>query len=249
MKVTVITVTYNSASTIIDALQSVARQTHPDIEHIVIDGGSTDGTQALIAAHGKRLAHIVSEPDDGIYDAMNKGLRLARGDLIGFLNSDDTLATDDAIEGIVCTATGERSDAVFGDLMYVDPTRQQPVVRYWRAGNFSATKLRTGWMPPHPTLYVRRELVDRIGYFDSRLRIAADYDFMLRLLSLPGLKVSYLSRVLVKMRTGGASNRSLGAMINKSREDFSALRKHRVGGILTLLLKNFRKVPQFFIHH
>jgi glycosyltransferase len=245
LKVTVITVTYNSATTIVEALESVARQSHPDIEHIVVDGGSTDGTQALIAAHGARLARVVSEADDGIYDAMNKGLRLARGELVGFLNSDDTLAGDDVIAAIVRVATLERPDAVFGDLVYVDPSRKQPVVRYWRAGGFSMAKLRLGWMPPHPTLYVRREVIERIGLFDARLRIAADYEFMLRLLSHAGLKVAYLPRVLVRMRVGGASNHSVAAMLHKSREDLAALRKHRVGGLIALMLKNLRKLPQF----
>ncbi|MBL8350013.1 MAG: glycosyltransferase [Burkholderiaceae bacterium] len=246
MKITVITVTYNGGRTLVEALDSVARQTHPDIEHIVIDGGSTDGSLALIKRHGAHIAHMVSEPDKGIYDAMNKGLRMASGELVGFLNSDDTFATDDAIEQVARAASHGRPDAVFGDLVYVDPSRSQSTVRYWRAGNFSLAKLRLGWMPPHPTLYVRRDVIGRIGPFDARLRIAADYEFMLRLLSQPGLKVAYVPKVLVRMRLGGISNQSIAAMLRKSREDLAALRKHRVGGLVTLVLKNLRKLPQFW---
>lgn len=247
MKITVITVAYNSAATIVDTLQSVAMQTHPDIEHIVIDGGSTDGTLALIAAHGVRVQHLISEPDLGIYDAMNKGLRLATGDLVGFLNSDDTYASPDVVGWIAQAAAAQGSDVLFGDLVYVDPARSAPLVRYWRAGNYSVAKLRLGWMPPHPTLYVRRAVIARVGHFDANLRIAADYEFILRLLSRPDLAVSYLPQVLVKMRVGGASNQSLGAMLRKSREDLGALRKHGVGGVVALLFKNLRKLPQFLV--
>ena len=251
MKVTIITVAYNSAATIVEALASVAQQTHPDIEHIVVDGGSTDDSLALIAAHGQRIARLVSEPDDGIYDAMNKGLRLATGELIGFLNSDDTFASDDTIAQVARAASVGQPDAVFGDLVYVDPARSRPLVRYWRAGNFSLAKLRLGWMPPHPTLYTRRDVIERVGCFDATLKIAADYEFMLRLLVRPGLKVTYIPKVLVKMRLGGASNQSIKAMLRKSSEDLRAMRKHRVGGVVALLFKNLRKLPQFWAqpHH
>jgi glycosyltransferase len=246
LKFTVITVTYNSAKTIVEALDSVARQTHPEIEHIIIDGGSTDGSLALISAHGARISRVISEPDHGIYDAMNKGLQIASGEFVGFLNSDDTLASDNTIKQLADVAAAQRPDAMFGDLVYVDPTRRQPVVRYWHAGEYSLSKLRRGWMPPHPTLYVRRDVIGRIGPFDARLKIAADYEFMLRLLSVPKLKVAYIPQVLVRMRLGGASNRSIAAMLNKSREDLAALRKHHVGGLAALLLKNLRKLPQFW---
>jgi glycosyltransferase len=246
LKVTVITVTYNSSKTIVETLTSVAAQTHADIEHIVIDGNSNDGTIALVAAHGTRVSTLVSEPDQGIYDAMNKGLRLATGTLCGFLNGDDTFASPDAIERIVRAVEEAGADACFGDLEYVDPSRSKPRVRYWRAGAFSRSRLRFGWMPPHPTLYVRREAIERVGVFDADLRIAADYDFMLRLLSTPGLKVAYVPHVIVRMRIGGASNISARAMLRKSLEDLATLRKHRIGGIATLVCKNLRKLPQYF---
>jgi glycosyltransferase len=247
LKITIITVAFNSAATIVETLESVARQTHANVEHIVIDGGSTDNTLALIATHGNRVSHLVSEPDRGIYDAMNKGLKLASGDLVGFLNSDDSYASADVLAQIARIATAQHADVLFGDLVYVDPTRSKPLVRYWRAGSFSIGKLRLGWMPPHPTLYVRRAAMARVGLFDASLRIAADYEFILRLLGHPGVKVAYIPQVLVKMRIGGASNQSIAAMMRKSKEDLAALRKHKVGGLTALLFKNLRKLPQFLM--
>jgi glycosyltransferase len=246
MKITVITVTYNSAATIVDTLQSVARQDHRDIEHLVIDGGSTDDTLALVAAHGGHVAQVVSEPDRGIYDAMNKGLRLAAGDLVGFLNSDDVFGSPATLSSVARAAEAGRADAVFGDLILFDPSRNGAVVRYWRSGEFSLPKVRFGWMAPHPTLYVQREVIRRIGLFDPDLRIAGDYDFMLRLFKLPGVCVAYLPEVLVRMRAGGASQRSLRAMMRKSSEDLLALRRHGAGGVVTLVCKNLRKLPMFF---
>jgi glycosyltransferase len=245
MKVTIITVSYNSATTIVDTLQSVARQSHPDIEHIIVDGGSKDDTLAIVYADGCRVSRIVSEADRGIYDAMNKGLRLATGEIVGFLNADDMLATPDTVARIAAAAS-PGADVVYGDLVYVNKDCPTEVVRYWIGGAFSTSRLRYGWMPPHPTLYVRRTVQEALGSFDLRLRIAADYDFMLRCLSRPNIRVAYLPEVLVHMRTGGVSNRSLTALLNKSREDLFALRKNGVGGWLTLLCKNARKVPQFF---
>lgn len=246
MKISVVTVCFNSAATIADTLVSIAAQTHPDIEHVVIDGGSKDATVALIRSHGAHVSHLLSERDDGIYDAMNKGLRLATGEFVGFLNADDMLATPNTMVAIARAAAPAGVDAICGDLVYVNKDRPSEVVRYWRCGEFSPARLRYGWMPPHPTLYVRRSRVAELGLFDVRLRIAADYDFILRYLGHPGIRVAYVPEVLVKMRTGGASNHSLGALFEKSREDLFALRKNRAGGLLTLLCKNARKLPQFF---
>jgi glycosyltransferase len=243
MKVTIITVSYNSAATIADTLASVAAQTHPDIEHVVIDGRSRDATMDIVRRHG-HVSHAVSEPDGGIYDAMNKGLALARGDLVGFLNADDVLAGPDAVARLVDAAQPDR-DIVYADLVYVRENDLQHVVRHWRSGAYRRGALRTGWMPPHPTFYVRRELLRDVGGFDTRLRIAADYDHMLRCLCRPGVRVGYLPQVLVRMRMGGASNANLSSVLRKSREDLDTLRRHRVGGWLTLVLKNLRKLPQF----
>jgi glycosyltransferase len=247
MKVTVITVTFNSANTIGDTLASVAMQTHPDIEHIVIDGASRDDTLTIVCSRGAHVAKVVSEPDRGIYDAMNKGLALASGELIGFLNADDVFASPDSVAALVALAERDDADALYGDLVYVREDDLGAVVRLWRSGRFSPGQLRTGWMPPHPTFYVRRRVLSHVRGFDADLRIAADYDFVLRCLSRPGATASRVPQVLVRMRMGGASNRSLKALLRKSREDLLALRRSGVGGLGALLCKNARKVPQFFI--
>lgn len=244
MKISIITVSYNSAATIADALRSVGEQSHPDIEHIVIDGGSTDGTQGVVQAHGARVSQFVSERDGGIYDAMNKGLSRAQGDYVGFLNADDVLADPEAIAA-VASAAQARPDAIYGDLVYVAQDDLQRVVRSWRSGAFRRASLKFGWMPPHPTFYVRRTSAQTGAGFDTSLRIAADYDFMLRCLIAEPMAAAYIPRVLVRMRTGGASNGSLSAIARKSREDMRVIRRHGLAGWLTLACKNLRKIPQF----
>jgi glycosyltransferase len=247
MKVTVITVAYNSSRTIADTLASVAAQTHGNIEHLVIDGASTDETLAIVCRNGQHVARVESAHDFGIYDAMNKGLRLATGELIGFLNADDVFASPDSVAALVRQAQHTDADAVYGDLVYVHPHDLSVVVRLWRSGDFSMRQLHTGWMPPHPTFYIRRRVLAHVPSFDDRLRIAADYDFVLRCLIRAGATASRVPQVLVRMRTGGASNGSLNALWRKSSEDLLALRRNGVGGIGALLLKNARKVPQFFL--
>lgn len=244
MKISVITVSRNNAGTIGDTLRSVAAQRHPAIEHLVIDGASTDGTLDVVRRVGRHVTHLVSEPDRGIYDAMNKGLRLATGDLVGFLNADDLLADDLAVTRLAEAALG--ADAVYGDLEYVRAADTSQVVRWWRSGSFEPAALRRGWMPPHPTFYIRPAAMRGEG-FDTGLRIAADYDFMLRHLTQPGLRVAYVPHVLVRMRTGGASNRSLRAVLRKMDEDRRVMQRHGVGGWLTLAGKNLGKLPQLVL--
>lgn len=244
MKVSIITVCYNSRATIADALRSVAAQSWPQIEYIVIDGGSTDGTVEMVRELAPAGTVLVSEPDRGIYDAMNKGLRLASGELIGFLNADDVLAHAEVIADLAQLAERDAAEVVYGDLVYVAQDRPEHVVRRWQSGRYTRAGLGWGWMPPHPTFYFRRTLLSKLQGFNTQYRIAADYDFMLRCLLQPGLKISYLPQVLVKMKTGGASNRSLRAMLRKSLEDYSVLRQNKVGGFATLILKNIRKLPQ-----
>jgi glycosyltransferase len=245
MKISIITVCFNSAATIADTMRSVAEQSHGATEHIVVDGLSGDNTLDVVQKFASPRTRVISEPDRGIYDAMNKGLTLATGDVVGFLNADDMLASPQTIAKIAASASSG-ADAVYGDLLYVNKDQPDKVVRYWKSGSFSRQRLLYGWMPPHPTLYLRRSLLQSLGQFDLNLRIAADYDFMLRCLTRPDVSIAYLPEVLVHMRTGGASNRSLSALRNKSREDLLALRKNAVGGWPTLLCKNMRKVPQFF---
>lgn len=243
MKISVITVTYNSAATLADTLRSVACQDHPEVEHIIIDGASTDGTLDLVRREGAHVARVVSERDRGIYDAMNKGLRLATGELVGFLNADDLFADPQVLSRIAAAAAGG-ADAVYGDLVYVAEADTSRVIRWWRSGSFAPEQLRAGWMPPHPTFYLRRSAMVGDG-FDTSLRIAADYEFMLRQLTRPGVRLAYVPEVLVRMRMGGASNRSLKAILRKMREDHSAMQRHGVGGWFTLLAKSLRKIGQF----
>ena len=245
LKISVVTAVFNRADTVADALASVRRQTWPSVEHIVIDGASTDGTLPILQAHQAQLAALVSEPDQGIYDALNKGIRRASGDVVGFLHADDLFESPDSLARVAAAFANPAVDAVYGDLVYVrqqDPTQ---VVRYWRAGPFVPGCLARGWMPPHPTFYVRRAVYERLGLFDTRFRIAADYESILRFLGHGGVRSVYLPQVLVRMRLGGVSNQSLGSMVRKSREDYAAMRMHGIGGMQALLRKNLTKLPQF----
>jgi glycosyltransferase len=243
MKVSIITVAYNSGKTISDTLQSVANQEGAEIEHLIIDGGSKDDTIEKVRLEGAHVAHLISERDEGIYHAMNKGLALATGEWVGFLNADDMLATPTAI-GSLMDATAGGADVVYADLDYVRNQDIEKIVRRWRSGPYTPAALRQGWMPPHPTFYFRRE---KLGHFrfDTSYRIAADYDFMLRILLQSDIRVAYLAATFVKMRTGGASNSSLGALWRKSMEDLRVMRQHKLGGMSTLVAKNLSKLPQF----
>ena len=246
MKISIITVTWNCRDTVADCLASVAAQTHAACEHVVIDGASTDGTRELLEAHRAQLAVLVSESDRGIYDALNKGLARATGDVVGLLHADDVFTDAQVLARVAAAFENPAVEAVYGDLVYVARDAPERVIRYWRAGEFEPRSLRRGWMPPHPTLYLRRSVYERIGGFDTRYRIAADYDFMLRALTQLSGRVRYLPQVLVRMRLGGVSNRSLSKILLKSREDYQALRRNGVGGLGALLWKNLSKVPQFF---
>lgn len=246
-KISVITVCFNSEAHIAHALRSLDSQTFQDREHIIIDGASTDGTLHIIARHTHPCRQVLSAPDRGIYDAMNKGIGLACGDVIGFLNSDDFFADEHVLARVADAFLDPRVSAVYGDLEYVSKDDPSRVLRQWVSGEFSSTALQRGWMPPHPTLYVRREAYERLGGFDTTYRIAADYEYILRLFTDQTLVAAYLPGVMVKMRTGGASNRSLKNILRKTREDFDAMRLHRVGGLGTLVRKNLSKLPQFFV--
>lgn len=250
MRISVITAVYNSRATVAEALASTLAQTHGEVELVVIDGGSTDGTLEVLRSHADRIAVLVSEPDRGIYDALNKGIARASGEVVGFLHADDVFAGPDSLARVAEAFADPAVCAAYGDLQYVrqdDPSR---VVRHWASSPFTRRKLAWGWMPPHPTLYVRREWYARIGGFDTRYRIAADYDCILRLFSQPDFIAVHIPEVLVKMRLGGASNRSLKNILRKSREDLDALRRSGVGafgGVGALVWKNLQKLTQFSV--
>lgn len=246
MKISVITAVRNGRATLAGALDSTLAQEYPDKEPIVVDGASTDGTLELIRHYEGRLAQVVSEPDRGIYDALNKGLQLATGDVVGFLHADDLYADAEVLGRIAAAFADPAVEAVYGDLVYASMEDTGRVIRYWRAGEYRPGRLRWGWMPPHPTLYLRRALYERHGGFDLQYRIAGDYDLMLRVLSRLTGRVVYLPQVLVRMRVGGTSNRSLPEILRKSWEDYRALRANRMGGVGALAWKNLSKVPQFF---
>jgi glycosyltransferase involved in cell wall biosynthesis len=245
--ISLITASFNRKAHIEQCIASVAAQDYPAIEHVVIDGASSDGTLELLRAHQHRFAHLVSEPDHGVYDALNKGLRLASGDVVGFLHTDDYFAAPDILSAIAREFADPAVQAVYGDLLYVSQQDTRRTVRTWKGGRCTALSLSTGWMPPHPTLFVRREIYESIGGFDLRFRIAADYHSIVRMFALPSFRATYLPRVVTHMRTGGLSNRSLSSIIKKSREDWRVIRESVPGGgAHTLVLKNLRKVPQFF---
>lgn len=212
---------------------------------MVIDGASTDGTLELLHSRLDRCAVLVSGPDKGIYDALNKGLARATGEVIGLLHSDDFFADNQVLADIANAFKEPDIEAVFGDLQYVSKANTNSVIRYWRAGHYSRARLGRGWMPPHPTLFLRRSVIERWGGFDTRFRIAADYDAILRYFGRGNIRAAYIPRVLVKMRLGGESNRSLGKIWRKSLEDYRALKKNGVGGVGALIWKNVSKVGQF----
>lgn len=213
----------------------------------MVDGASTDGTLDLVRRAGGLLS-VVSEPDGGIYDALNKGIARSGGDIVGFLHADDIYADARVLERVADAFGDPTVSAVYGDLQYVRQNDTSHVVRHWKSSPFSRRKLAWGWMPPHPTLYVRRAWYQSIGGFDTRYTISADYYSILQLFSEPEFRAVYLPTVLVKMRLGGASNRSIGAILSKSGEDWDALRRTGVGafgGVGALAWKNLSKLGQF----
>jgi glycosyltransferase len=246
--ISVITATWNCDQTVEECLASVAEQTYPHREHIVVDGASADNTLAILTAHYHQLAILTSEPDVGIYDALNKGISLSCGDVIGFLHADDMYASSHVLANIARAFEDSTVCAVYGDLQYVSKNNSAHLVRHWGSSPYTPRRLAWGWMPPHPTLYVRREWYERIGGFDMRYRIAADYLSILQMFSQADFKSVYLPEVLVKMRLGGASNKSFKNLVRKSFEDWRALRSTGVGalgGVGALVYKNLSKLGQF----
>ncbi|MEB0323311.1 glycosyltransferase family 2 protein [Citrobacter portucalensis] len=245
MRISIITATYNSEKTLSDTLLSLENQTYTDIEFIIVDGNSKDNTVQLIKDNCTKVSKIICEADQGIYDALNKGINAATGDVIGFLHSDDLLAYNDALADIVNTFETAGCDAVYGDLEYVSQEDTGKRIRMWKSGPFSRTKMRLGWMPPHPSFYMKRSCYIEHGGFSLDYRISADYDSLLRYILKSGIAMAYLPKVLVKMRVGGISNRSLSSMVSKSMEDVRVMKKNGIIWPLALAYKNLSKIPQF----
>ena len=245
MKISVITAVFNRRDTVADAIQSIQKQTYDNVEHLVQDGGSQDGTLEVLQDFASTNTQLVSAPDSGIYDAINKGIERATGDVVGLMHSDDFFASDSVLEKVAAAFQDPNVDGVYGDLQYVSAKDPDKIVRHWKSTHYDPDLLKRGWMPPHPTLYLRADVFERFGLYDTSYRIAADYDAILRYLVRGQIKLAYIPEVLVKMRVGGVSNRSLRHITQKSREDYRAIRANEIGGIGTLAMKNFSKFGQF----
>ncbi len=246
LTITIITVTFNSEKTIDDTVRSVLAQDYPHIEYIIVDGQSTDKTLSVIEPYRHKISKIISEPDKGLYDAINKGIGLAQGDIVGIINSDDVLAYPQALSDIAAVFEQNACDAVYADLVYVKPNDLSQVVRRWKSGNYRHGKFLWGWMPPHPTFYAKKELFETFGYYSLQLKSAADYELMLRFIHKHKIKVAYLPKTIVKMRVGGMSNASLKNRIRANKEDRQAWKMNALTPyIFTLSLKPLRKIFQF----
>lgn len=245
MKISIITATYNSAATVRNTLESVAQQSHPEIEHLIIDARSSDSTLEIVKEFS-HVAKLISEKDNGLYDAMNKGVQLAGGEVIGILNSDDFYTGNEVLAKVAKAFADPSVDAVYGDLQYVKQDDITRVTRTWKAGSYRKKNFYYGWMPPHPTFFVRKELYQKAGLFNTSLRSAADYELMLRMILKHNARVRYIPEVLVKMRDGGLSNATLGNRLRANSEDREAW---RINGLkpyfFTRWLKPLRKVFQF----
>lgn len=246
MKVSLITVTYNSEKYLAGCIESVLRQDYPHIEYIIVDGSSTDSTLAIIDAFSGSIDKWISEKDNGMYHAINKGLKMASGDIIGILNSDDMLAEKNVISKIVECFQKKEVDSVFGDLVYVDGLDTAKVHRYWKGTSYNRSAFRWGWMPAHPTFYVRRELVEQLGGYETHFFTASDFEFMTRYLYKHRISAFYLPELIVKMRKGGMSNGSIKKRLRANRRDYLALKRNGVPlPFFAALIKPIRKIPQY----
>lgn len=246
MKISIITVCYNSEATIADTLRSVTSQDHPELEYIVIDGGSTDGTLQIIEQYRSRITRVLSEKDEGIYFALNKGIALATGEVCGILHSDDFYPSPAILSRVCKTFATANTQSVYGDLQYVSRNDSEKVQRYWRSGEYTDGLFLKGWMPPHPAFFIKTDCYRQYGAFNTTLRSAADYELMLRMLHKHKISTTYLPEVLVKMRTGGKSNVSLLNRIKANKEDRLAWKLNGLKpGPFTLFMKPLSKVSQF----
>jgi len=245
MTISIITATFNSEVTVRDTLRSISSQDYKDVEHIIIDGLSKDNTLTVIQEF-PHVKQVFSEKDKGIYDAMNKGIALVKGDIVGILNSDDIYADDKVLSRVVEIFERTGCDALYGDLVYVDPVNTRRVLRYWQSGPYNPGAFKWGWMPPHPTFFVRRELYEQWGGFDLRLTTSADYELMLRFIHKHNIKLEYIPSILVKMRMGGVSNNSLSNRLKANAEDKLAWTINNLRPFwFTLYLKPLKKITQY----
>jgi glycosyltransferase len=246
-KISIITVTYNSAQTLEHTIQSVLSQTYSNIEYIIVDGKSTDNTLEIIEKYKNKISQFISEKDDGLYHAINKGIELATGDIIGILHADDFYINENVLSKVTETFTKTNAEAVYADLYYVDKDNTDKIIRTWKSGVYKASSFLWGWMPPHPTFFVKKDAYTKYGLFNTTLRSAADYEIMLRLLFKHKIKVAYLPEFIVKMRVGGQSNASVTNRVKANNEDRLTWKLNDLKPyFFTLTLKPLRKLTQFF---
>lgn len=244
VKLSLVTITYNAEKTIQQCIDSVARQTYKNVEYIVIDGNSSDSTPEIIRQNKSHIHYFKSEADDGIYDAMNKGIMKSTGDVVGLLNADDYFANENVLSEIAASFAQSNADLLYADLDYVN--HMGKVIRKWRSGNYFQGKFNWGWMPPHPTFYAKRKMFEQLGLYNSTYGTAADYELMLRFMHLNKPSVFYLNKVIVNMKQGGISNRNFQNRIQAWKYDFRAMANNNVSiPFLSLLLKPLRKVKQY----
>jgi glycosyltransferase involved in cell wall biosynthesis len=247
MRVSIITACYNSASTIAGTMESVARQTHRDIEHIVVDGGSNDGTLQILAAYRGAIAKLITGPDKGVYDALNKGIDASSGDLIAFLHSDDVYADDDVVRQVVQEMTTHSLDALYGDIAFVRDKEPARIIRVYSSRPFRPSTIAWGWMPAHPSLFLKRRLFQRFGLFKTDYVIAGDFEFVARVFRKPDFAYRYVPRVLVKMRTGGLSTGGWRSTLTVNREVLRACRENRIRSNYFMILSKYPlKLLEFF---
>ena len=246
-KISIITVSYNCEKTIVDTIKSVNSQSYRNnIEYIIVDGSSSDNTIKLIKEHESAIDKWITEKDNGIYDAMNKGLKMATGEWIGFLHADDVFFSSNVIENMINQTKAYGCNCIYGNLNYIQEEPPHKIVRFWKSQNYSPKLIKRGWMPPHPTVYIKREIIEKIGFFNTSYQISADYDYMLRLFTHSETQSLFIDKTLVNMKLGGVSNNSVSNIIKKSKEDYKALTSNKVGGLYALFIKNFSKIAQFF---
>jgi glycosyltransferase involved in cell wall biosynthesis len=247
-KVSIITVVFNNREMIKDAISSVLNQTYKNIEYIVIDGSSDDGTIDVVQSYGKKITKFISEKDDGLYDAMNKGVGMATGDIVGILNSDDFYIDNLVISKVVKKFISNQCDSLYADLVYVKPSNVNKVVRFYDSGIFNLSSFSNGIMPAHPTFFVKREVYEKYGVFRTDLKIAADFDLMIRFLFCHEINSYYMKDVLIKMRTGGVSTSFSSVWIN-SMEQLKVCHENGIDtNIFKILYKYFGKIGGLFIN-
>lgn len=246
MNLSIITTSLNSSKTLEDTIKSVLSQSYSDIEYIVIDGGSTDGTLDIIDKYKDRIQHVISEPDKGIYDAINKGIELATGDIIGILNSDDFYIDNNVIETVVNEFQKRDINCLWGDMLVVDREDGNKIIRNWKSSEYKEGKFQKGWHPPHPTFFVKRDIYEKYGNFRTDLSTASDYELMLRFLEKHKISFSYIPKVLVKMRAGGESNKNYFRWIRANWYSYKAFKKNGLkASPFFVLRKPLSKIKQF----